>query len=227
MTSPRVLELERGVCARSIQYVYTDTQCRPGDKAYCSGVPKLWRETIEEHRRTVHDTIVETTWALLAERGPLAVTMSEIAAKAGVGRATLYKYFPDVESILLAGHQRHVDAHLERLTALRDGPGTAMARLEAVLETYALIAYHRERHGSQELAALLHRGEHVTRAQRRIVDLVRDLIVEGKEAGRLRGDVSPDELANFCVHALVGASSAHSEAAVRRLVDVTMAGLAR
>jgi hypothetical protein len=35
--------------------------------------------------------------------------------------------------------------------------------LEAVLEAYALISYHREHHGT-ELAVFLHRGEHVARA---------------------------------------------------------------
>ena len=188
-------------------------------------MPKLWSETVEAHRRTVSDAIVDTTWALVSERGPLAVTMSEIAEKTGIGRATLYKYFPDVETILLAGHQRHVDAHLERLSALRDGPGTGVSRLEAVLEAYALIAHYRDRHGTQELAALLHGGEHVTRAQQEIVDLFRDLIVEAREAGQLREDVSPGELAQYCLHALSAAGSLPSEAAVRRLVAVTLTGL--
>ena len=38
--------------------------------------------------------------------------MSQIAKDTGIGRATLYKYFPDVESILRAWHQRQIDEHL-------------------------------------------------------------------------------------------------------------------
>lgn len=34
------------------------------------------------------------------------MTMSRIAEEIGIGRATLYKYFPDVEAILLAWHER-------------------------------------------------------------------------------------------------------------------------
>ena len=168
---------------------------------------------------------MDATWALVKERGPLAVTMSEIADRSGIGRATLYKYFPDVEAILLAGHQRHVTDHLAELTKLRDGAGSPTERLEAVLLAYALIAFHRERHSIPGLWALLHRGEDVSRAQQQLVGLFRDLLVEARAARQLRGDVAAEELANYCVHALGAASSLPSDAAVRRLVQVTLAGL--
>jgi AcrR family transcriptional regulator len=67
-------------------------------------VPKLWNETIEEHRRAVRDAVLKTTAALVTEQGLRGVTMSRIAEDSGIGRATLYKYFPDVESILAAWH---------------------------------------------------------------------------------------------------------------------------
>jgi len=188
-------------------------------------VPKLWTETIDAHRRTVHEAILDTTWALVAEHGLLSVTMSQIAERTGIGRATLYKYFPDVEAILFACHQRQVADHLGQLSDLRNQPGDAEERLAAVLEAYALISHHRGRHGTEELGALLHRGEHVDRAQQQIVDLIRDLLVEVAAAGRLREDVEAGELANFCLHALAAAGSLPSEAAVRRLVTVTLAGL--
>lgn len=188
-------------------------------------MPKLWSDTIEAHRRTVHDAILDTTWALVTDRGLLSVTMSQIAQEAGIGRATLYKYFPDVEAILLACHQRHVAGHLRHLNELRSGGEGAIERLGAVLEAYALIAHHRERHGTEELAALLHRGEHVAGVQQQLVDLIRDLLLEVAEVGQLRGDVAPEELASYCLHALAAAGRLPSEAAVRRLVAVTMAGL--
>jgi AcrR family transcriptional regulator len=193
--------------------------------SYAAAVPKLWTETIEAHRHTVRETILDTTWALVAERGLLSVTMSEIAEKTGIGRATLYKYFPDVQTILFACHERHVAGHLAHLGALQSQPGDAEERLATVLEAYALISHQRGRHGTEELGALLHRGEHVDRAQQQIVDLIRDVLVEVRAAGGLRDDVAPGELAIFCLHALSAAASLPSEAAVRRLVGVTVAGL--
>jgi len=189
---------------------------------YADVVPKLWNETIEEHRRAVRDATLDTTAALVAEHGLRSVTMSQIAEETGIGRATLYKYFPDVEAILVAWHERQVTGHLEHLAELGDQGGDAGERLEAVLEAYALI--HHEHHGT-ELAALLHRGAHVARAQQHLLDLIRDLLTEAAKTGDVRDDVAPSELASYCLHALAAASSLPSKAAVGRLVTVTLAGL--
>ncbi len=110
------------------------------------------------------------------------------------------------------------------MAEVRDQAGDAGERLEAVLKAYAFISYHREHHGT-ELAALLHRGEHVARAQQQLVDLIRDLLTEVAKTGDVRDDVAPGELASYCLHALTAASGLPSKAAVRRLVKVTMAGL--
>jgi AcrR family transcriptional regulator len=190
-------------------------------------VPRLWNETIQAHRNQVRDAILDATAALVATRGLLSVTMSEIAETTGIGRATLYKYFPDVEAILLAWHERQIAGHLEQLAELRDQAGRAGQRLEAVLEAYALISRDRfaHEHPGPELAALLHRGVHLTRAQQEVHDLIKDLLTEAAATGDLRDDVAPDELATYCLHALDAAGSLPSKAAVRRLVTVTLAGL--
>jgi AcrR family transcriptional regulator len=187
-------------------------------------MPKLWNDTIETHRRDVHDAILGTTAALVAEHGLQSVTMSQIAEQAGVGRATLYKYFPDLKAILLAWHERHIKTHLEHLAEIRDQAGDAKERLEAVLEAYALICH--ERHDT-ELASLLHQGDHVARAQKHLKELIRDLLAGAAETGDLRSDVAPSELASYCLHALTAASTLPSKAAVHRLVTVTLAGLRR
>jgi AcrR family transcriptional regulator len=185
-------------------------------------VPRLWDETIEAHRRAVRDATLDTTAALVAEHGLASVTMSQIAAETGIGRATLYKYFPDVEAILVAWHERQVTGHLQQLAQVRDQTGDAGERLEAVLETYALIAH--EHHGT-ELAARLHQGAHVAQAQQQLHDFVQGLVREGAASGDVRDDVAPDELASYCLHAVAAASTLPSKAAVRRLVRVILAGL--
>jgi AcrR family transcriptional regulator len=189
-------------------------------------VPKLWSETIQTHRREVRDAIVDTTVALVAEHGLRAVTMSQIAETTGIGRATLYKYFPDVETILVAWHERHVTAHLDHLVQLRDQADSAGTALEAVLEAYALISHQiaHQHHGS-DLAALVHQGQHVTRAQHQLSHFLQNLLAEAAKSGDVRDDVSPGELTSYCLHALAAASSLPSKPAVHRLVTVTLAGL--
>ncbi|MFN2568641.1 MAG: TetR/AcrR family transcriptional regulator [Candidatus Dormibacteria bacterium] len=188
-------------------------------------MPKLWNETIETHRRDVRAAILETTASLVAAHGLLSVTMSQIAEETGIGRATLYKYFPDVETILRAWHERQIAGHLDQLTEARDSAGDARRRLAAVLETFALVAHESRRHRGTELAALLHRDQHVDHAQQHVHVLIVDLLIEGARIGDIRRDVEPGELASYCLHALMAASTLPSKAAVRRLVAVTLDGL--
>ena len=190
-------------------------------------MPKLWNQTIETHRAAVHDAILDTTAVLVAENGLLSVTMSQIAEVTGIGRATLYKYFSDVEAILLAWQQRQITAHLEYLAEVRDRVSDVGGRLEAVLEAYALLSQESHRHHDTELAASIHRGDQLVQPQRQLHRMIRDLVTEGADAGQLRDDVAADELASYCLHALTAASGMASKAAVRRLVAVIMAGLRR
>ena len=186
-------------------------------------MPKLWTETIESHRREVRDAIVETAAALVGERGYLDVTMSEIAEETGIGRATLYKYFPDVESILLAWHERQISQHLAHLAKVRDQAASAYERLERVLESYALLSRHA--HPDEAAMRLLHRDPSIGRAHRQLHDMVRDLIAAAADAGDVRSDIAAEELASYCIGALAAPRSHRSEAAARRLVEVTLAGL--
>jgi AcrR family transcriptional regulator len=189
-------------------------------------VPRLWTDTVETHRREVREAIEDTAVALVAEQGLLSVTMSRIAEETGIGRATLYKYFPDVEAILHAWHQRQIAQHLQQLTEARDRATTPDARLSAVLHAYALIALDAQGHRDTELAALLHsHPERHTRAERRLRQMLRELLRDAAAAGRVRNDVSADELVEYCLHALGASNTLRSKAAVRRLVEVTLAGL--
>ncbi|WP_225804022.1 TetR/AcrR family transcriptional regulator [Streptomyces sp. NK15101] len=188
-------------------------------------MPKLWNETIEAHRGAVRDAVLDAAAALVAEHGLLSVTMSRIAQETGIGRATLYKYFPDVESVLTAWHERRVAGHLERLEAVRDRIADPDERLRAVLEAYALMSYERHEHHGSEMAALLHQGPGIAQAHQRLLGLVTELVTEGAAGGALRDDVPAGELAVYCLHSLGAAAGLPSKAAVRRLVAVTWAGL--
>jgi AcrR family transcriptional regulator len=185
-------------------------------------VPKLWNDTIEAHRQDVRAAIEDTTAALATKQGVASVTMSQIAEATGIGRATLYKYFPDVDAILVSWHERQVGAHLHELAAVCHRDGSARERLEAVLVTYASMKH--EHHG-HALAALVHRGEHLSRAEQHLLELVAGLIAEAARTRELRDDVAPVELASYCLHALNAAAAAPSKPAVRRLVQLTLSAL--
>ena len=193
---------------------------------YARTVPRPWEDTVGAHRAAVRDATLDAAAALIGERGPASVTMSHLAQRAGIGRATLYKHFPDVDAVVTALHQRQITRHLAELSEARGRGGTAAQRLEAVLRAWARIVRGSRSHHGSELVALLHRGPQVHEAQRQLHDLVRDLVAEGVAAGELRDDVAPEELATFALHALTAAAGLRSPEAVDRLVALTLDGMA-
>ena len=197
-------------------------ECLMHDWLYDAVMPKLWSETIETHRDAVRGAVLDAAAHLMAEQGTGGVTMSSIAQAAGIGRATLYKYFPDVESILLAWHERQVHAHLKHLSEVRKHSDTPVKQLEAVLETYAFLSH--SQHGSVD-AGWLHRGAHMGDARQHLIGFLAEIMRQGANAGEFRQDVTPEELATFCLHALEAAAALTSREAVLRLVGMTLAGI--
>ncbi|SDO37676.1 TetR/AcrR family transcriptional regulator [Geodermatophilus sp. DSM 45219] len=188
-------------------------------------VPKLWTDTVEAHRREVRDAVLDTTAALVARHGLRSVTMSRVAEEVGIGRATLYKYFSDLESILLAWHERQIASHLSELAELRDSADPASHRLSAVLARYARLSRPSAGHRGSDLAARLHGSEDVVRAAGQLHGMLVELIEAGARDGELRSDVPAVELATYCLHALVAADDLESDDAVERLVGVVLTGL--
>jgi AcrR family transcriptional regulator len=192
-------------------------------------MPKLWDETIEAHRGQVRDAILDAAAGLAAERGPLNVTMSDIAEEAGIGRATLYKYFSGIEWILHAWHDRQISHHLELLADIAGRDEPAMARLHGVLDAYARVQRQRADHGAQphghELSAMLHRQTDLAPAEQQLRALIQDLIEAATDQGHVRFDVDAGELTSFCLHALSAASMTPSKAAIDRLVGLVLDGL--
>lgn len=186
-------------------------------------MPKLWQASIEAHRGAVRDAVVDAAGALVAEHGLSALTMSAVAEAAGVSRATLYKYFADADALVGAWHRRQVEGHLAAVTEASGRRGPVGERIRGVLASYGAAV---KRQHSGELALLLHRDEHVARAHQHLEQLLADLLAQGAAEGAVRDDVPPAELAAFCLHALSAAGAARSAAALGRLVDVAVRGLA-
>ena len=191
-------------------------------------MPKLWDGTIEAHRREVRAAVVAATAALVAKHGLRGVTMSRIAQDAGIGRATLYKYFSDVESIVTAWHNEKVTQHLNHLKGLRSSRAPADRRLASALENLATMSYQAAKHDeASDLAATLHQGDHVSQAERDLHALFVGMVEDAVTGGFVRDDVPATELATFCVNAAMGARHLSSQAAVDRLTQLTMAGISR
>jgi AcrR family transcriptional regulator len=168
-------------------------------------MPRIWADTIDTHRRQVTDAILDATAALIAENRPMSVAMSAIAERAGIGRATLYKYFSDVESILVAWHARDFAGHLQGLEALTE-------RESLTLDDVADFVRRQRHHHANDtttdrVGALAHT---VAGLDHTVEDAVHDEVIAALHTlltklatdGQIRTDIAPDHLARWLFHAI-------------------------
>lgn len=185
-------------------------------------MPKIWNDTVDEHRSAVRNATLDAAARIAQRDGLASMSMSEIAKEAGIGRATLYKYFADVQAVLSAWHDRHVAAHLQEFHGIAHGSASAMERLTQVLANYADTNF---RHHGSEIAAMLHSGAHAVEARQHLAGVLTHLIDAAANAGDIRRDMMASELATFCLSAVEGATNLKSKGAVDRLVALTLSAL--
>ncbi|NUT38254.1 MAG: TetR/AcrR family transcriptional regulator [Hamadaea sp.] len=132
--------------------------------------------------------IMERAAELLAERGD-AASMADIADAAGVGRATLYRYFPSRDALL----QAMADAALEELSTR-----LAEAQLDAVdiREGLARLTRAFVATGGKYVALMRtgHKPLNTADVRRRIGEPLMDLFRRGIATGHLRDDLSEETL---------------------------------
>lgn len=135
---------------------------------------------LRERKRTLTEqAIVDAAMALFAERGFAASTADEIAAAAGIGRRTLFRYFPTKEDILL--DPRRLDRAFA-LAALRERRGgedevERVMRVLAELQRRAFAVFRQEH--QRALHRLTHDEPALAARSFLLMQDARDLIVEG------------------------------------------------
>lgn len=65
-------------------------------------MPKIIGGSLAEHRERTRAALFGALSELMTERGFDAISLADIAGRAGVGRTAVYNHFPDKESLLLA-----------------------------------------------------------------------------------------------------------------------------
>ena len=78
------------------------------------------------------DAIIETVNRLLSSKGFDSMTVDEVAAEAGVAKASLYRHYPSKEALAAAAMVRVLDDALAHLDGL-DGKTSALAKLQAAV----------------------------------------------------------------------------------------------
>src|SRR5215207_10413711 len=104
------------------------------------------------------DLILDAAERLIGALGYSKTTMDDVARAAGVGKRTIYVYFPSKEEVILCTIDRIVDRLVTRLRGHAAGAGSAVARVRAMLVERVLFRFDSVRgysHGLDEVFASL------------------------------------------------------------------------
>ena len=199
----------------------TDTEAGPG------------RETSRRPGRPrseqAEQAIIEATLEVFAEKGFEGVCVELVAARAGVGKATIYRRWPNKEELLLAA--------FGSLKSPFPEPKGVSVRDDLLAMVQVMCADKADPRKARRYALLLGEGEKYPRLMARYIqtvvqprrDAMRAVIRRGVEAGELR----PDTDVEIAMLTLTGAIMAREKSPdgtfdgdfPERLVDGLLQGL--
>lgn len=164
-------------------------------------------------RRTYHhgdlkNALQAAASAMLASRGPQAISLREISQAAGVSHAAAYRHYPDKEALLAdlaeAGFRDLVEINRRVAARTRNGP---VARLQACGRAYVEFGVSRPHLLQLMFGGIIvdwqaHPG--LADAARQLADSLAAVVIEGQARGELRpGEVGDLTLAAWSmVHGL-------------------------
>jgi AcrR family transcriptional regulator len=151
-------------------------------------VERPLRKDAERNRRRILDAATE----LFTERG-LSVTLNDIAHHADVGVGTVYRRFPDKELLIDALFEERIEEMLalaEQALQASDPWQGLVGFIEQSLELQA-----RDKGLKQLLLGTPQGCARVGGVRERMLPLVSTLVLRARDAGQLRADVEPEDLA--------------------------------
>jgi|ERR1022692_3244033 AcrR family transcriptional regulator len=173
--------------------------------------------------------IIDATLSLFAESGAAGLCIEKVAARAGVGKATIYRRWPGKEDLLLAA--------IAGLKAPLPKPRGRSVREDLLVLLEAMCEQFADPCQARELALLLGEGTKYPRLMARYAetvieprrDVFRTVLRRGVVTGELREDTDVDA-ALFMLTGAVLARSRYGDVPVepgyaRRLVAELMSGI--
>jgi AcrR family transcriptional regulator len=171
------------------------------------------KEVNHDQRR---EELLEAVWRVIARAGMEGATMRAIAKETGWSTGVLAHYFGDKDDIIGSALRLAYERIAARWDAKLEGLSGIAALHELVLDNLPL-----DEERELETKLLLNywsrviRGHDGTPTPRRrgplLIDLLAQLVAEGQEAGEIRSDEAPDDIAErllglidgFSLHALL------------------------
>jgi len=149
------------------------------------GIP-LTREEQMRRRREIFNAAAR----LFAEQGFNETSMREIAGAAGVGKSTLYDYFPTKDDVLLFIFEEELDAFLLQARAVEVMQISALEKVKRLLDLQLGVLLSKKSLYLKLMDQVQRlKPQSIQRLQTRryaYQDMLRDLIAQGIRAGEIR-----------------------------------------
>jgi AcrR family transcriptional regulator len=180
------------------------------------------REHLRKDAKRNREAILNAARELFA--GSADVAMCEVARRAGVGQATLYRNFPDRRALAAEILGEHVE-RITRLAAAHAGDPDAFfvllrSLVEGMVHLYAVSELARE-------DACV--GSQLERDRQRVAEIMKCPLREAKASGTLRRDMSLDDVFLVLLMARGAMERAHGAAArasaANRALTLALEGL--
>jgi AcrR family transcriptional regulator len=163
---------------------------------------ELTRERGRRRSESSHKAIIAATQELLVERGYRELTIEGVAARAGVGKQTIYRWWPSRAALVL-------EAYLAGSDAVLPPPDRQSTREDVRALLGWLIAVLAEPTGGHVVAGLVSDLQHdpdlAEGFRRDVVPARRRAMLAALERGRERGEIRADADTELAVDALHGA----------------------
>ena len=138
----------------------------------------------------IRQEILRAAESIFTRRDFHEVLMEEVAQECGVGKGTLYRYFPSKRDLYLAVMLEGMESLCADLRAALGGPGTPAKKIESIVR--CILSHFWDR---RMFFALLHSIEHKSddsegrewqRRRAEIVEIVQRTLEEAMAAGHMR-----------------------------------------
>jgi len=121
-------------------------------------MPKIMGSSLAEHRERTRGALFDSLSMLMSQRSFEKITLSDVAAHAGVGRTAVYNHFADKEDLLLAFMEHEVVRYSEELSAALTGIEDPIDRLRVYVRQQALLKRHFHFPSTGPLSSSVSRG---------------------------------------------------------------------
>lgn len=165
----------------------------------------------EKNKNLRYQSIVSTAERLFLDHGLDSVQMQDIADAAGIGIATLFRYFPKKDKLIVAVAIQNLERTSEGIEKITQQTKSAYDRFDDLLG-FLLRSQHSDRNESYKFREAFESYASFTKEplpgiedyidmQKQVTELLFPLIEDGKSDGSIRTDIPVDKVLMTIINA--------------------------